>query len=131
MPLNLDIHVNLTFGDIRRSWVDIAQNFVKLHFISDGFMKVEGTFPNDTDINDLFKPVGVIEFHSPSEHTFVNEEHYDIEMEVLFEDKNGRQARASFFFDRTAGGNTQNSFIDALNLGTPGKDQIRNLQVPL
>jgi len=49
-------------------------------------MKLNGTYANGTDATDELEPVGVIEFHTPSDHTF-DGQHFDVEAEVLLKSK--------------------------------------------
>jgi len=101
----------------------VSQNFVKLKFFSDGFLRLEGTFLNGTDVHRIFRPKGVAEFHTPAEHKFHEDEELDVELEFLMEDKEGNEARVSVFFDRQAG-TGGSDFIDGLMLEAPGRDSI-------
>jgi carbonic anhydrase len=96
------------------------------------YLSANGTFPNGTTILESYKPTGMIEFHTPSEHTFLGGQHYDVEMEILYTNSEGGLARASMYFDRSFGGNTRNSFIDSLQLDTPGATPLHiNFQLLL
>lgn len=56
------------------------------------------------------------DFHSPSEHTFDNE-NYDLELQISFQNLEiDGFAIVSIFFDREAGGEEDNSFLDSLML---------------
>ena len=83
-PPFIDIDVNITFGYLRRVAMDFSKNFVQANYRSDGYMRVEGSFPNGTDIYEVLKPTGHLEFHTPSEHTFGNGTHYDVELEIYY-----------------------------------------------
>jgi len=89
-PIKFDIDVNVSFGDLRRVWVDVSKNFITVNFRSDGFMRVEGVLPNLADIDHLFRPDGKMFFHSPAEHTFYGKSRYDFELEIFFHDIDGK-----------------------------------------
>lgn len=55
-------------------------------------------------------------FHAPSEHT-IDKKHFDLEVHIVHIDpSNGNLAVLGFFFDREEGGDSKNTFIDALDL---------------
>jgi hypothetical protein len=58
VPIKFDVDVNISFGELRRVWVDTSNNFVTVNFKSDGFLRVEGIMPNLTDIDFIFRPDG-------------------------------------------------------------------------
>jgi len=57
---SVDIMVNMTFGEMRRTWVNVSENWVEVNYRSDGFLRVEGTLPNGTDIYELYFPTGIL-----------------------------------------------------------------------
>lgn len=63
-----------------------------------------------------FKPAQ-FHFHAPSEHT-LNGRHYDLEMHFVHADhtQEGSYGVLGFFFDREAGGNHHNNFIEELDV---------------
>jgi len=67
-------------------------------------------------VRHTFKPAQ-IHFHAPSEHT-VNGRHYDLEMHFVHVDhtQEGEYGVLAFFFDREAGGNHHNNFIEELDV---------------
>jgi carbonic anhydrase len=120
----IDLTVDYAWGELRKAWIDVSSNWVVLRFMSDGFLRLEGTFLNNTDVHRVFRAEGIAEFHTPSEHRFHPNEELDVELEFLMKDKQGNKARVSVFFDRVVGGNTANDFIDGLSLGQPGYDNM-------
>jgi carbonic anhydrase len=52
--------------------------------------------------------------HAPSEHTF-NGKHYDLELHIVHKNTDATELSViGVFFDRVAGGNTSNWFIEEL-----------------
>jgi len=49
-------------------------------------MKLNGTYANGTNASDELVPEGVMEFHTPSDHTF-DGAHFDVELEILLRSK--------------------------------------------
>jgi hypothetical protein len=115
--------MSLDYGwsNVRRAYVDVSRNFVKLRFQSDGFARIRGAFLNGSDSNRTFFSTGVAEFHTPAEHILPGDVVPDVELEFLMEDDEGNMARISVFFDRVEGGNCSNSFIEGLQLDSPGR----------
>jgi len=64
----IDLAVDYNWGQLRRAHLDVSQNFVKLRFFSDGFLRLEGTYQDGTDVHKIFRPKGIAEFHTPAEH---------------------------------------------------------------
>lgn len=131
------VDANMSFGVLRKAWLDVEKNWITMNYFSDGYLRLEGYLPsaNMMDrniIKVLYRPVGIVFFHSPSEHTF-NGNSYDVEMQVLFTDKYYNLAMVSVFFDQAQGGVIRNDFIDSLGLGAPGvggvadNDQLQSL----
>jgi len=97
------VDANMSFGVLRKAWLDVEKNWITMNYFSDGYLRLEGYLPsaNMMDrniIKVLYRPVGIVFFHSPSEHTF-NGNSYDVEMQVLFTDKYYNLAMVSVFFD--------------------------------
>jgi hypothetical protein len=113
-PVLFDIDVNISFGDIRRAWIDVSSNFVTVNFKSDGFLRYEGFLPDMKDVDYLFRPDGVMAFHTPAEHSFGDKGKYDCELQIYFHDFNGERAIVSVFFDREAGGRRSNNFFESM-----------------
>jgi len=76
----VDLSVDYNWGALRRAYIDVSQNFVKLKFFSDGFLRLEGTFLDGTDVHTIFRPKGIAEFHTPAEHKFHEDEELDVEL---------------------------------------------------
>jgi len=72
------------------------------------------------DANANLKMFAPAQFHmhAPSEHTF-NGKHYDLELHIVHTDyQSSNLAVLAIFFDVAEGGNKDNAFLTALNLGT-------------
>lgn len=133
----IDIKVDIIMGELHRLWVDVSQNWVRLRFRSEGYLRIEGTDLNKTDVYYVYKPTGVMEFHTPAEHTYFDGSRYDVELVVHWADKDGNLAETSFFFDHTVEAETTNNdlmdlltnsdFIDSLALDSPGHDMVGKL----
>jgi len=83
------LDVNISFGDIRRAWIDVSHNFVTVNFKSDGFLRVEGFMPDMSEVNELFRPDGKMVFHSPAEHSFYDKGRYEFELQIFFHKMDG------------------------------------------
>lgn len=104
-PVVFDLDVNISFGNLRRVWLDVSHNFVTVNFKSDGFLKVEGYLPDYSEFDKFFKPNGKMIFRSPAEHSFLGKDKYDVELQVFFWNKLTTEvAVVSVFFDRAIGG---------------------------
>jgi predicted dehydrogenase len=134
-PVEYNIDVTFSFGDIRRAWIDVNNsNFVEVYFKSDGFLRVDGILPNMTDIEKLYRPDGKMVFHSPAEHTFNGGEKYDAELQIFYHDMEGKKAIVSTFFDRERGGRRSSAFIEALeglDSNKTGKENFFTSGLPL
>jgi hypothetical protein len=109
------VDVNISFGQLRRVWLDASHNFITVNFKSDGFLRVEGYLPDYTDYDFFFKPTGKMIFRTPAEHSFVGKDKYDVELQIFFWNKNTDDlAIVSVFFDRQQGGSRRSPFIDSL-----------------
>lgn len=121
--------VDVGFGEARRAWVDTTNSWVELHYLSDGFFRVEGYTPDMKDFYKLYKPKGLMQFHTPAEHTFNGGQKYDVEVEIMYQDVMGNPAVVSIFMDR--GGSGRIDLTDYLNLqGETGRSAILD-NIPL
>jgi len=120
------VDVNISFGALRKVWVDTSINWAKVNYFSDGFLKLEGFLPGSKKIMDLlYKPAGVMFFHSPAEHKFDGVA-YDAELQIFFVDKSNNLAAVSVFFDQTYGGRVKNDLLDSLGLEQTGSDYYKD-----
>lgn len=118
--------IDFSIGNLRKVWFDTESNWATVHYFSDGFLKLEGFLPETLrDINIMYRPLGVMFFHSPSEHSF-DGLHYDVECQIFFEDDNFNMAVVSVFFDQAQGGEFRNDFLDTLSLENAGKENFVN-----
>jgi len=135
-PVVFDLDVNISFGNLRRVWLDVSHNFVTVNFKSDGFLKVEGYLPDYSDFDKFFKPNGKMIFRSPAEHSFLGKDKYDVELQVFFWNKlTSEVAAVSVFFDRAIGGTRRstfmNSFTGLYDNSTLGIENMLNETVPI
>ena len=94
---------------------------------SDHTIVVNGVADGEFELNffdgsqSVFKPLQ-FHLHAPSEHT-VNGKNYDLELHVvhLYKGSGGLGAVIGIFFDREAGGNYDNDFIESLKFGETTK----------
>ena len=69
-------------------------------------------------------------FHSPSEHTF-DHENYDLELHVVHKNYEvDGLAVLAIYFDREAGGEEENHFIDALQIENINRTKMSSIFVP-
>ncbi len=117
----MDVKVNLQFGPNRNAGLDVSANWVQVYYESlVGFLNLKGTLPNGAAINKNYAPDGMLQFHTPAEHTF-SDTRFDVEMQIPFtEPTSGSKARVSVFFNvYSNNAEDENSFIQALNLDNP------------
>jgi carbonic anhydrase len=68
---------------------------------------------DETTLQKVFAPLQ-FHMHAPSEHTF-NGKHYDLELHIVHKNTDATELSViGVFFDRVAGGNTSNWFIEEL-----------------
>jgi carbonic anhydrase len=69
------------------------------------------------DFENMIHTYQLLQFHlhTPSEHTF-NGKHYDVELHLVHQSFEGNLAVIAVFFDRKAGGNMLNVFLDSMKL---------------
>lgn len=124
-PRRFDLNSSFVFGNLRRVWLDVKQNWVQMKYKSDGYLSFGGFFEDDTEVDKFYKHMGFAKFHTPAEHNFFGQDKYDCELEFYFESPKGEMAIVSVFFDRAIGGIEDNVFLDALKLEDTG---VRNYQ---
>jgi len=82
------------------------------------------------DFYKLYKPKGLMQFHTPAEHTFNGRDRMDVEVEIHYQDMFGNLAIVSVFMDR--GGSGRIDLTDYLGLsGEVGREHIIKDAIPL
>ncbi len=115
-PINADLFPIIHFGKVSGAYLDTSTNWVQVRYINfDGFLNLNGTFRNGTFLSHEYQPDGLLQFHTPSEHT-IDGRPYAAELQIPFTDySTGAKAIVSVFFDLTEK-DSDNLFINALNL---------------
>jgi len=119
-PVFFDLNTTIVSGDMKYVWVDVADNWVQVHYKSDGYMKFEGLDKDYNMEDNFYRHMGLMRFHTPAEHTFRGENKYDVELEIFFKNLFGDMAVVSIFFDKSSGSTRRSAFLDELAMDATG-----------